>query len=239
MRGFNEWLKNRVLSESMNLYVADFDYGSNVQSVEDIANALVSKVLWPVLQKMQGQKLPVAPYDMISPDGSFYEHGHQIINFYTGGLSPEDEQKILQGIQYYLKEMGVKYGAFKKEKSGMKASDVIRIPVASFEKTANAPMELNLSNANARVIFGDVLNFQGDESGYPNISPADLLMKIDNLPDFSIGLHQRDPYSQQSKGGPQMYYGGLSEDAIRQRLDIIRKIAQWAIQNHYDRLFVA
>ena len=101
-----------------------------------------------------------------------------------------------------------------------------------------APM-LNLSNANAHLIFGQLLGFPGEEGGYSNISAADLYRKIEELERDQIDIHARDPYSQQRPGGAMMHFGGLSSEDIMLRLEQIKKIAQWALHNHYDTLYVA
>ena len=35
-----------------------------------------------------------------------------------------------------------------------------------------------------------------------------------------------------------MFSGGLMADDIKRRLAVVKQIAQWAIKNHYDKLYV-
>ena len=97
---------------------------------------------------------------------------------------------------------------------------------------------LNLANANARLIFGELLGFPGDEGGYSDISPADLYRKIEELERHQLDIHARDAYTMKPKNGPTMMHGGLSSEDISSRLEQIKQIAKWALDNHYDQIYV-
>ena len=121
-------------------------------------------------------------HGILAPDGSHYTEGKDIINFYTGGWSPQNVQKILAGIKYYLDEKKIKYGPFAKDMSKMFSNvPVIRIPIISWKPTENIPPAVNLSNFNANLIFGDILKYPEKDGGYLDINPRDLIIKIDNL----------------------------------------------------------
>ena len=139
----------------------------------------------------------------------------------------------------------------------MYKSHVIRFKLENMPEKQDAPPQLNLSNSNARLIFTDLLGINIEEE----ISARDLIMKIDYLSKDQIDLHQRDTYSTKhlSLGdkilraigkeddpgaenwakGPTMHHMGLSAESIIQRLKILRQIALWAINHHYDTLYVA
>ena len=234
MRNFIEWLMN----ESMNLYIANHNNDA-IHDLDDISTILKKKVVDPMFNKLSKDEQKAVidggfyQHWSIGSDGSYYNDGNQVINFYTSGWG-NNLSKVLAGIKYYLDE--IKYGAFKEEKSGMFDGNVVRIPILSFN--SSGPPALNLSNSNAILIFRDLLGYHYDD-GFSSINPRDLLIKINNLPDYSVDLHQRDPYTQQGKKGAMMISGGLSSDDIHQRLNQISKIAQWAISNNYDELYLA
>ncbi len=201
------------------------------------------KVFYPIWEKISPedrQKMrSIGPHDgmYITPDGAYYDNSKNlVINFYTGNMPEDALSKAIEGIHYYLKEMNVKYGPFKNEKSAMYGASVIRIPVLQIQTTKNVPSQLNLSNSNAFLIFHDVLGYE--ESEFYDIPVTDILFKIGNLPDYAPELHQRDPYSTKGKGA-MMHYGGLAADGIKDRLAQIKNIALWAQQNGYDKLTVS
>lgn len=240
MISFNEWMN---LCEGMSIYVKDHDYGSQVVNIEDIASQLKRFVFYPIWNSIPPEEQAAVKkggsgtHDTISPDGSFYTDGTQVLNVYTAGWSPQSIQKMIQGIKYYLDEMKVKYGQFKNEKSQMFKTDVIRIPILQFRKTQNPPPEMHLSNATARMIFQDILgiNDDGDGSSY-EISAADLLMKIGTAQSTAF-LHTQEPEVSQEPGHAMMISGGMDEEGLKHRLNILEKIAQWAISNGYTTIY--
>jgi hypothetical protein len=64
-------------------------------------------------------------------------------------------------------------------------------------------------------------------------------MKISNLSQDDLELHQRDPYTRTSQNGTTSYQGGLMPDAIVARLQVIEKIAKWCMDNHYDAIYLS
>lgn len=240
MKTFKEW---KELHETMDVSVADYNSSGNIRDLDDVTHVLFRQVLAPVYEKIspedQQKMKEMGPYDamnVITTDGSYYENGSKVINFYIGGMPEDALNKILNGIHYYLKEMNIKYGPFKTEKSGMYKGNVIRIPVLELKQTENMPTPLNLSNSNAYLIFRDILGYH--ERDFYDIPVADLLFKIGQLPDYAPELHQRDPYTVKGKG-PMMYSGGLDASGIKARLDQIKNIALWAQNNGYDKITVA
>lgn len=241
MSRFKEWLH---LNESMSVYVQGHDYQSDIHDLDDVANSLKKKVLYPAWDKLSEEqqekvrKGGSTQHEMIVPDGDYYGDGKKLINFYTAGWPKEMVSGLVQGVKYFLDEMKIKYGPFKTDKSGMFDSEVVRIPILQFGTSKNSPALLNLSNANATLIFGDLLKFPQEESGFTNISPADLYRKIEELEKDMVDVHARDPYSSQKQGGAAFFSGGLSSEQITSRLEQIKQVAKWALDNHYDQMYV-
>jgi len=242
MKTFMEWLQQ--INESMSIYVSGHDYQDDINDLDDLANQLKRKVLYPALDKLSPEQQKAVQaggamqHQMLIPDGSYYSDHEEVLNFYTAGWG-EMIPKLIQGMKYFMDELGVKYGKFKVEKSGMFGSEVIRIPILQWAKSKNTPPLLNMTNANARLIFGELLGFPGDEGGYSDISPADLYRKIEDLEKHQLDIHARDAYTTQYKGGATIHHGGLSSEDISIRLEQIKKIAKWALDNHYGQIYVA
>ena len=237
MKTFKEWLN---LFESMSVYVKGHDYSSDIHNLDDISARLKKHVIDPLWYKIPEEERDAVKnggsvsHRIISPDGSYYSNGNPIINLYTAGWSQESIDKIIQGIKYFLDEMRVKYGPFKTESSGMYGGKVTRIPILDYSPTSNSPPLLNLSNANANLIFGDILGIQ--ERG--SISPAELIMRISKIDKDKISIHAQEPYSQQIPGRVTHIHGGIDEEGIKKRLNALQQIAKWAMDNHYDEIYV-
>jgi hypothetical protein len=243
MQRFREWF---YLNESMNVYVQGHDYHNDINDLSDLAEIVKRKVLDPAWTKLTPEQQEAvrkggsSSHFMITPDGDYYSNTkNQTLNFYTTGWE-SILPNLIAGIKYFLDEMKVKYGPFRNEKSGMFGGNVVRIPILQFATTKNSPPMINLSNTNARLIFGELLGFPGNESGFSNISPADLYRKIEMLEKEQIDIHARDTYTQQNKNnkGPVIHHMGLSSEDIAQRLEPIKAIAKWALENHFDSIYV-
>jgi len=237
--GFTEWL-----NESMSIYVSGHEYHNDINGLDDLAEQLKRKVLYKAWDKLPPEKQKEVQdggamhHGMLTPDGSYYGEGKEVLNFYTAGWG-ELIPTLVQGIKYFLDELHVKYGPFKVEKSGMFGSEVMRIPILSWKQTENTPPLLNMSNTNAHLIFGELLGFPGEEGGYSDISPADLYRKIEELEKHQLDIHAREPYSTKQKTGPTVHYGGLSSEDIAARLEQVKRVAKWALDNHFDSIYVA
>lgn len=240
---FHEWLEKKILQESMDVYIKDYQ-DESLRDIEDISNFLRRNVLYGLWDKMtpEQQKSVVDGgsnlHGMITPDGNYYQDGEEIISFYIDGWEEEMVQKAIQGIKYYLDEKGIKYGAFNTEQSRMFNGKVVRIPILHKPPQNDVPARINMSNSNAALIFGDVLGYPRNQDGFFGINPRDLLVKIENLPDYAPEIHQKDPYQSKGETGPTFHHGGLDKSSIIRRLQQIRQVAEWAIKNNYDEIYV-
>ena len=233
MRNFLEWVE---LNEGMSVMVADYNYHDDVKSIEDVCNMLMKKLVYPMLSSGKLKTSASHVHDTITPDGDYYSSGNEVINFYTFDFDEQTINAIMSGIKYYLDEMHVKYGPFKKEQSGMHNSEVFRIPVLSLKKTNNAAPSLDMSNTNAILIFRELLGYPGEHSFM--INARELYNKVSSLTDDQIKIHVRDVYTKQRPGGALSISYGLSFEDIKLRLKEIEKIALWAMNNQFDTISV-
>ena len=143
-----EWLEKRLLKETMDVYVQGYQDNS-LLNLDDICHWLGTEVLVPIREKLPPeikQALTKTFYEMITPDGSYYSDGNEVINVYVEGWPQEVIPQLLQEIKYHLDERKIKYGPFKQEKSGMYEGNVVRIPILQAPTEKDIPARLNLSN---------------------------------------------------------------------------------------------
>jgi hypothetical protein len=171
-----------------------------------------------------------------SEDSYFMNRG--TLNVYLKGIPTEYHQKIKDAALYFLKDAGVDYGTVITNTSNAYGGDAIRISINKMPKSNNPP-ELNMSNGNTDYIFSKILNLDQYNDGYGYIIPArELLMKIELYNTELADMDARLTTTSKGSGGAQMINFGLDGDQIRQRLEKIRNIALWAIENHYDTIQV-
>jgi len=219
---FKEWL----LSESMDVIVKNYDY-PKIKDLLSLSYAIDRELYKHIPEYKQSKHMYTLTIDGTNPSTT-----KGTLNFYTKGIPEESIPKILKGIQYYLEEYKITYGPFRKELSKAYGTPVIRIPIKNIPIKKEGPPKLNLANANAHYLFSNILGFHG-ENGY-NIPARDLLIKID-----TIGYVKSRPQQiYQQPGKATTIEAGYSKEMIEDRLEQIRKIAQWAIENGYDYISV-
>jgi len=257
---------------SMDVYVQDFQYPTDLNTINDIARDAERKLPFNNLSeeeknKFRSQRTP----EVVAVDGLDIDSTSGVINFYTAGLSPVRIEEFLDSILSSLKQAGAEnIGEVKREKSKMFKSDVIRIPVGSItKKEVVKPPELNMANGNAIHIFQNVLRYQNFDNGISGLDANELISRIDyylgekQLPETpNRGLEQKlipwqegvdDEYQKintimgpmkkfdpANEGAPSltMYHGGYDDPQVRQRLQQIKNIAQWALKNGYPKIAV-
>lgn len=249
MKNFWEWMK---FNESMDVVVKDFEKSHTPDNILELTNWITNKLFY------QAKIVPPSGnyFRTFEPDGDDYWKESGIMNFYTQNIPPIMVDKILQAIKFFFDEDKIKYGQFKKEPWSAKMDEfewakkewkitnpnttrVIRIPILSIpKKQENAPPELNMSNAAARYFFRDVLGFADHEEdgGFFNINARDLIIKLDMLP--SVNLYTKSGDEKQEPGKANIISGGYDEKRLQRYVDVIRQIAQWAIDNNYDMIDV-
>jgi hypothetical protein len=179
-------LKNiLLLRESMNVMVKGVAYDRNMGDLNDVCNAILDKVLSPILHKLPPdqqayfQKNGVGFYETIVPDGSYFSGdggGTGVINFYISGLMSGMKDEVLDNVLGFLTKLGIKYDSPKVEQSGVYKSQVVRIPVTQNPNGGERPPEINLSNVNAYQIFHNVLQYEGEHNF--SMPAKDLIQRI-------------------------------------------------------------
>ena len=246
MMNFKEWFN--LFAESMDVMVSDYTYPEKIGTLGDISHYLERR-LYPLIEKFSSEEMDNwkknRPMELVTSDGDsdyFGESG--TLNFYTNGIPEEKIDNFIAAIKYNLDESKIKYGSFKKEShlpsSEFSGTRVVRIPILqSLKKHEDQPPELNLANANAYLIFSDLLGYKGQD-GFYSVPARDVIVRIDSyLKKIDIQRVAREPSVEKGEKGATLIDAGYSEEQIERKLDQIRKIAKWAIDHDYENLHVS
>lgn len=147
-----------VLTESMTIHtnqentnLTDILYELNKKIKEDLIELMGEKGF----SKYNGNEL-------ISYDGSTYPNDIiGILNFYTWNLPTQLINYVTKIIVEYLNQNDVNVEISNIEKSQAKPSNVIRLNITGNDNPKNN--DINLSNANARFIFTQIINYTNNE----------------------------------------------------------------------------
>lgn len=190
-REIDLWLENRTIVETMDLYVKGADY-NRYDTLGRICSHVLNRVFYAMSQMPEDQqeywkKNHMFPtYEMIVPDGNYFDEPIGIINFYISGMTQQMLRLALKTIFKEFKTLGLKWGKVKTEQSkAYPKSSVIRIPITENNHVGQykGPIELNMANRNAYHIFKNVLQFEPeDESGSSfSFTSDELLERIEAL----------------------------------------------------------
>ena len=240
---FLKLLKESYLQESVTFFIADVD-----KEVENLLE-LSQKLLWgdyitDFANKFFSEEEKNwfsenrKPLEWITADGGHEFAKNGILNVYLTPIPERWQEKFLSAIKYYIVEFGGKVtGSVIKNKSSMYDSDVYRIPVEIVVNSKNNPPELNISTANARAIFVDVLNYSDEYfSEYPNVPANELLMKIEQVEDNE---YQIQSAARETEIEGNFISVGLDEEKIKRILNSLKDICNWAIDNNYTYISLA
>jgi hypothetical protein len=229
------------LIESMDVRVQDAEYNNPLATLGDLSWYLIGKLQDSLFKKLTPEqadhfKKNMTP-EIIAVDGDGYFKNSGILNVYLSAIPTELHEKLKKAIIYFLEDIGAEYKPPYVDKSKSLGVDTLRVPITKIQPPRENPPELNLSNGNAHHIFGNVLGFHDAGGGYI-LSARDILIKIDMYNQELADFDARLPTKKVSPGGAQFISFGLSGDQIKQRLDLVRNIAKWAIDNNYDTIQV-
>jgi hypothetical protein len=170
-------------------------------------------------------------YEFITMDGSEFEAAEGNINFYTVGFPEKIIPKVISFIKYFIGEYNFKLTSEPyKERSNLHESDVIRFPVqiVTNKESENIP-EVNLSNRNASIILINILKYPESVLEDHQINSRELLMKIENIEDNEKKLKSYVVKNVNDR----FTVLGLSEERIKRILFDLKKLAQYAVDNHF------
>lgn len=225
---------NKLYVESVTFSIADSE--KEIETLGDLSQQLTLQFHKFLLNNgYTNESIPdtLRGYDnVIAIDGDSDYFGQEgILNVYTDEIMNNLKDKTLGMIKYYIGEFNAELlNRPYVETSGIRKGDVWRFKI-KINPVNNQPPELNLSNANARILLIDILGYPSDMlEEYPNISANELLMKIEQIEDndYVINKNQR-----KDKQEGNMISMGLSPEQIKQRLNELKKVCQWAIENDY------
>jgi len=249
----------KVLNESMDMYVQGFEKGDDLDGLGSIGFYLSHKIIQGLLPHLdltpeeRGEIRGLS--NSFAPDGEYYwadETG--VINFYPHKSDYPERilDKTLEYIRYVLNEKDVKVGEFKKEKMKERLSPerikelnlnpeeirVVRIPILeNGAVNREQPPSINLANSNAKKFFGDILGFEDEGSSF-SMDAADLLMKIDSARK-QMQVNQEIPNEKQGVKQGNMYSTINDKDYYYRLFDRAEEFAKWALDRGYRSLYVS
>jgi len=242
---------------SITLYVKEHTRDSSHDTIYKLSWTLMSKVFYEWMPEWEKNRWAefhqMSGMDMITIDGFETDTPTGTINFYLDGSIQEDRLPYyLNKIREYLDSVNIKYDEFRREKSNMYDFDVIRIPITDNPHgeigRQEEPPEINMANNNAYFIFRDVLGIKDDLWGL-EIPAVDLKRRIeyfeseDHLPegsevgqDSSISFNDlSDENFMSGRAGRSRY----NEGKVRNMLDHIKNLCDWAISRGYKTIYLA
>jgi hypothetical protein len=236
------------LNESMTTSVRGADYSKqDLDNMLGLSFALKNKVVTSVVNALgefdkenfyQNRNM-----EIIVPDGENTFDPIGTMNFYTSGFNEAGVQAVIDGVKKYLPMIGAAVGSVRgPEKSGMYKSPVVRFEITkndNAERGGEVP-EVNMSNANARIIYRDVLGLDDFEEGY-SIKAIDLYNRIKAVLDNDkndLDKVQRLPSMDAGNGGAMMYTGALRSDDIVERLHRIAEVCLYAMKHGHAEISI-
>lgn len=211
-----------TLQESITFFIGDA--GNTPTDVGTISY----RVNGDVYQQM---KLGAFVGEIVALDGdSSWDAKKGVINVYQHKLTDEQFKKAISVAKYYIGEYDAVIKSQKIDTSKIYGGNVVRLDVEVEGDTVNPP-EFNLSNTNAHNIINNVLNYPHDEAYTFNVN--ELMMKIGQIRDndYHIQKSTRDTEHEDN-----MISFGQSADRIKQILDALEKMCEWAIANNYSTI---
>lgn len=218
--------------ESVTLSVADSDReSSTLGDLTHELNSLFHKFMLSNGFSMDNYPNELRGEQVVVDGESDYFGKEGIISVYTGAVPEQLTNKLINMLKYYIGEHnGEVTGRPYVETSGSRKGDVWRIRVKMDDAQDNPP-DLNMSNVNARLLLCDILNYPSDiMTEYPSINAKELLMKIEQIEDNDYILTKSVRKTTQQ--GNNISFG-LSKEQIKQRLDQLKKVCEWAIERDF------
>jgi len=225
--------KQSMIIESVTFSVEDSS-DREPRTILDVSFAVLNDFLYDFLKSNNISPKKVYAHDMLTSDGGDFDKSDGVINFYISDIPQELKQKAISGVKYHIGNYATIIGEPIEEKSKIYDSLVIRFKISIEHKNDMSAPEINWSNMNTSLIMKDVLNYSHDTiNNYESLSVSDLLIKIESVEDNDYIIQKSErPYSQ--KGNH--YITGLSKEEIKHRLSELKKMCEWAIENHYSRI---
>jgi hypothetical protein len=228
---------------SVNVSVKDFNYPEELYDLGSVTYKLM-QTLWTQLQSiLNGAEFNyfsdnrIGEY--IAPDGEDFFKPTGTINLYLSGLPKEKLPNIIAALKFLMKEINIEPGAVSGiENSGAYSSQVVRIEAVKNDnkETQDGPPEINMSNSNASEVLG-ALNYRM-EDGSICIDAWEIIRRIDNTIPQTIDEYVRPPTDEKSEGGARVIDMGTNAEYIKEKMDRIKDIAQWAVDNNYRQICI-
>ena len=223
----------------MTLHVADAD-DPPPQGVLDVIHSS-GRFIWykAPWSKEYGRRGWLGDMTHWAPDGGQAFEAKGTINWYVPSGVPEDaEKEIVKDVAHHIQKAGFA-DVIKVRKEISKSTDgpVYRIDIEVPEPSEESAPEMQMSNRNAYEVLHNVLDIPYYDGSFDEIDARDLLFRIEAIiDDIDISAGIIEPKDEKREDGPHIIDPGLDKGDIEKRLNHIKHIAQWAIDNGYSKL---
>jgi hypothetical protein len=175
--------------------------------------------------------------EFIAMDGLEPDDTEGNINFYTVGLPERIIPKIVSFIKYHIEEYNFKLTSEPyREKSKKFESDVIRFPVQINQIFEKIP-EVNLANTTTRIILIDLLQYpESVLRDYEKLNAREFLIKIETVEDDERRIQSSTTKTSTNNNFTSL---GLTEERIKRILSELKRLAQYAIDNHFSYIQIS
>lgn len=234
--------EKKQITASMTSHVSGFPYGEfpDLENLLDLSYAIQGYLY----RKLNGNKKLFDDFlsthfrfDSVTPDGGDHFKDKGIMNVYLKGLNSGN---YIAFIGYVLESLnslpGVNAKYLQVDFDQNKMPRVARLSVQTENVGANQkPPDFNMTNANARKIFIDILGYTNFSEGY-EFEPFELKNKCVNkkgkvnLPDIPV-------VDIKNNKGPRIIQFNINENYVENILNKIIDVCNWAIKNGYNGVY--
>jgi hypothetical protein len=221
---------------SMDLYIEGYQQPEEMNNILDASFNLKRKLLYEVLteKELQLYSKEGAPYDVLDIDGdSQFDATQGILNFYSYQYPEHKLNAALNALKYFAKEINSEVTKITgPERQGQK-NEVYRIYIKMTpQQNKDEPPRINMANANAYKLFQGILNFNVDEP----MDAWQIIARIDRIFQAQLEEFETETTTEKGEQGATYVNMGTSMEYMKRRLEEIKQVAQWAVNNNYQKL---
>lgn len=250
---------------SMDVWVPEANLPIEIQTMFHLSNEVHSLLCRHFDKTMTPNQIKHFTDNRIYPNVEFNEtttkwtDENGIIDVYMRGITRDKYKEVKDFVINTLDKLKIDFTPpTELEKSEIYDSYVFKYIINRIPKDIlNRPPQLNMSNANARNIFVDILGYPNDDN-FIRLDARDLVNRINNVKERNIqefthegregdeifgiipGMENDfDEESKKGRKGPKMYEPPKPKTYFDNRLNTIKEIALWAIKNGHQTISVA
>lgn len=238
--------KKKLLREgySLNVVGARDEY-PDLSNMLSLSYAIMYNSLKPLESMTEEERMKFDDghaMDILTPDGGYESESKGVLNFYTMGIPERLIPSIINNIKEQLENIGIPFGEFKKERSKMRDSDVIRIPILDTPEYQGPP-KFHVSQFNAKMLFTNLLGFKEKQPQYYSFTVDELNERLNQWLDMddtarkgALARYLKPTTVDKKDGHATFITGGVNYKQILNYFIELKKVVDWANQHGYKHL---